>query len=117
MADQSALRAVPHREPGHDTGNFEQRLKAAGLGGDAIPDDRDEFRNRLARCIMMFINKWHGCPEPLCRRHHGCMAPNIHCTNNPPSSADELERDWPQARVEVYTALQELRAAHGEAWE
>ena len=107
-------RAHPHGGHTHGTGNYQQRLKAAGLDSDNIPDDMDEFRNRLARCIVMFINAWHGCPEPLCRRHHGCMAPNGQCTNLPPPSAEEMERDWPEARAKIYTALKEHLAVHGE---
>jgi hypothetical protein len=105
-------RAHPNGRRKHETGNYQQRLKAAGLDGD-MPDDMDEFRNRLARCIVMFINAWHGCPEPLCRRHQGCMAPNGQCTNLPPASAEEMERDWPEAKVKIHTELKERLAAHG----
>ena len=115
MTDKLPLHAHPDGKQPHDTDNLQQRLKAASLDRDAIPDDIDEFRNQLARRILMFINAWHGCPEPLCRRHQGCMAPSGPCTNLPPVSAEEMERDWPQARAEIYTALQERLAAHREA--
>ena len=85
------------------------------LSAENAARDMDEFRNQLARRILMFINAWHGCPEPPCRRHQGCMAPSGQCTNLPPVSAEEMERDWPQARAEIYTALQERLAAHREA--
>ena len=112
MTDDLPLRAHRRGKDPHDT--FQERLTAAGLGGDKPPDDADEFRNGLARSITMFINTWQGCPEPLCRRHRGCMAPNIHCTNDPPLPAKEPDHDWPKAKVEILNALQELRADHGE---
>ena len=36
------------------------------------------------------------------------------CTNLPPPSAEEMERDWPEARAKIYTALKEHLAVHGE---
>jgi hypothetical protein len=120
MSDNPPLRTHPHGKDTHDTRNYQQRLKAAGLDCDTaedIPADMDEFRNQLARRIVMFINAWHRCPELLCRRHRGCMAPNGQCSNLPPMPEDELERDWPQARAEIYAALQDHLAAHGERQE
>jgi hypothetical protein len=114
MTATGPARAQPQEKQSHDTSTLEQRLKAAGLDGDTIPDNIYEFRRRLARTIDMFLNAWHGCPERLCRRHHGCMAPNGGCTNVPPASPEEMERDWPQAKAELHDALQELLAAHGE---
>ncbi len=64
-------------------------MKAAGFRkGDAPPDDIDAVRTSLARRIAMLINDWRGCPEPLCRRMRGCMAPRIRCTNARPVKAD-----------------------------
>ena len=36
------------------------------------------------------------------------------CTNLPPPSAEEMERDWPEARAKIHTALKEHLAVHGE---
>jgi hypothetical protein len=97
-----------------DSRDYERRLKAAGLDNDTIPDDDDAFRFELARRITMFFNEWHGhCPEPLCQRNRGCMAPNNFCANVRQPSPEELWREWPSARAEVYTAVQEHLAAHG----
>jgi len=68
---------------------YDARMKAAGFtGGDPVPKNIDVFRMRLARRIAMFINDWRGCPETLCRRQRGCMAPRIRCTNARPVKAD-----------------------------
>ena len=117
MSDNLPLRRHPRGKNTHDTSNYQERLKAAGLDGDDVPDDADEFRNQLARRIVMFINAWHGCPELLCRRHRGCMAPSGDCSNLPPMPEEERNRDWPEARAEIYAALQEHLAAHGERQE
>jgi hypothetical protein len=117
MTDNLPLRTHPRGKDTYDRRHYQQRLKAAGLAGDMpedTPVDMDAFRNRLARCIFMFVNACHGCPEPLCRRHHGCMAPNGRCSNLPPRPEKELERDWPRARAEIYKALQARLAAQGE---
>jgi hypothetical protein len=113
MTATGPARAQPHDNDSHDTSTLEQRLKAAGLDGGS-PDNADEFRDQFARMIDMFINAWHGCPERLCRRHHGCMAPNGSCANVPPTPPEEMERDWPRAKADIHNALQELLAAHGE---
>ena len=78
-----------------------------------VPDDADEFRDALTRRIYMFINAWHGCPELLCARNRGCMAPDNHCANVGPPSAEEMERDWPRVQAEIYNALKEHMAAQG----
>jgi hypothetical protein len=52
-----------------------QGRRRAARFDDAVPEDVNEFRRQLARRIAMFVNNWHGCPEPVCRRHRGCMAP------------------------------------------
>jgi hypothetical protein len=117
MTDKLPLRAHPRGDRPHDTGNFKQRLKAAGLDGDDLPDDIDEFRMRFARTIMMFINQWQGCRERLCRRHQGCMAPNGGCANLPKPTAEESERDWPKAKVAIRKALDARLAALGEGWD
>ena len=107
-------RAHSRGEDSDDSEDFERRLKAAGLDPAHVPADRDEFRRRLARIITMLINEWHGCAEPLCRRHQGCMAPGGRCSNMPPTSREELERDWPKVQAEIHAALKALVAAHGE---
>ena len=96
----------------HDTSTYEQRIKAAGLDGEP-PADIDESRDRVARRIVMFLNEWQGCPELLCRRNRGCMAPNIVCANVPKETPEEAEREWRKAQPDVYKALQATRAARG----
>ena len=93
--------------------SFERRLKAAGLDNKTMPDDIDEFRYSLARQICMFIDKWHGCPELICRRNRGCMAPNNTCPNLPRSSREEMDREWPRVQAEVHYALKAHLAKHG----
>jgi hypothetical protein len=94
-----------------DRAAYERRLKAAGLV-DEMAEDIDEFRLDLARRIAMFVNEWHGCPEALCQRHRGCMAPNIHCTNVPPSSQEEIDAEWPRVKAEIHFALEKHLANH-----
>jgi hypothetical protein len=101
------------REIAHRRRSFERRLRAAGIDAETIPDDMDEFRVQLARCICMFVNQWQGCPELVCRRNRGCMAPGNLCGNAERPSADEMERDWPRVRAEVYKAVKELVAEQG----
>jgi hypothetical protein len=105
--------AHPPRKRRHSTRSYRRRLKVAGLHDDTMPDDIDEFRNQLARRICMFINEWHGCPELLCARNRGCMAPNGNCANCPPPTAEEMERDWPQVRAEIYNAVKAVIAEAG----
>jgi hypothetical protein len=103
----------PARAPewGDHSPTYENRLKAAGLDRAAPRGDIDAFRNRLTRRINIFINTWRGCPEPICRRHRGCMAPNIVCANAAPPSEEEVARAWPRLQAEIYKALQARRAA------
>jgi hypothetical protein len=78
--------------------SYQRRIRAASLvrgDDDPVPDDIDEFRLNLARRIAMLINDWRGCPEPLCPRHRGCMAPYIACSNarpRPPVSDEQFAR-------------------------
>jgi len=58
--------------------------KKSRNAGDTGPKDMDDFRNRLTRSIYVLFNAWRGCPEPICWRHRGCMAPNIVGGNVPP---------------------------------
>lgn len=113
MTDTLASREHPRGKRKHDTGNYRQRLKVAGLDDDTMPDDIDEFRRRLARRIAMFINQWRGSPEPQCARNRGCMAPNGFCINVRQPSEEEMARDWPQVKFEVYKALKQNLAAAG----
>ena len=96
----------------HSTRTLARRLKAAGLDGDDPPEDIDEFRYQFARRIYMFINDWHGCPELLCARNRGCMAPGNICANIPPPT-DEMERDWPRVQAEIYKAVKKRLADAG----
>jgi hypothetical protein len=94
--------------------NYQARLKAAGIDTENMPEDMDEFRWQFARVIAMFLNEWHGCPERLCRRHRGCMAPhNFRCSNWPPSTKEEMDREWELVRAEVYKELKAALAAAG----
>lgn len=87
-----------------DKAAYERRLKAAGLG-DEMPEDLDEFRLDLARRIVMFVNAWHGCPELLCQRNRGCMAPDIRCSNVAPLPPEEADRQWREVRDEIVFAV------------
>ena len=92
--------------------DYQRRLRAAGIDPDAEPpEDKDAFRNQLARRIAMFINSWRGCKEPLCRRNRGCMAPHIECANIPRPSPEQMARDWPKVQAAVNKALQARLAA------
>jgi len=102
-----------HKRDAYDARSFRRRVEAAGLNDGKLPDDRDEFRDRLTRRIYMFLNYWHGCPELLCRRNRGCMAPNIVCANVEQPSEEELARDWPRVQAEVRKAFDAHFAAHG----
>ena len=107
----------PQSRRKHDTSTYHARLKAAGIyrGDDGKPDytqDIDEFRLELARAIVMHINAWEGCREPLCKRHHGCMAPNNTCSNLPPLTEDD-DRDWPKVQADVYKTLKAHLTALG----
>ncbi len=72
-------RAGKRRQSGSD---LARRLAAVGLDDDLDDVDLDTFRYRLARRIDMFLNDLPGCPEKLCRRMRGCMAPNGRCENH-----------------------------------
>jgi hypothetical protein len=96
--DRAAARYRPHARAreltelppdwGDNSQTYESRMKAAGFGPDAPrPKDIDAFRYSIARRLAMIVNNWRGCPEGLCRRHRGCMAPHIHCTNTAPPNA------------------------------
>ena len=89
-----------------------RRMKAAGLDKDEVPDDMDEVRNQMARRINMFVNEWEGCPEALCRRNRGCMAPNIDCTNA--RDVTMTEEEWDNARADIYKAVQARVAELGD---
>jgi hypothetical protein len=86
---------------------FEARMKAAGFTGeDPVPENIDVFRYRLARRLAMIVNNWHGCPEALCRRHRGCMAPHIHCTNTPP--VETTPEETARTMALVYRTVREI---------
>jgi len=65
--------------------DYERRLTAAGLPPHDDRDSINEFGR--ARRRAMWINAWHGCPLPVCRRQRGCMAPYLYCANRPPAAA------------------------------
>lgn len=94
--------------------SFARRWKAAGMT-DEVPEDIDEFRMQLARQIYMYVNEWRGCPQRLCRRNQGCMAPEGRCSNVP---QEELSwEEWEPVRDEVRKALDELKAANPDVWD
>ena len=93
--------------------DWHARLKAAGLDDDDMALGIDDWRLRLARKIVMFLNEWPGCPEPICQRMRGCMAPDIHCSNVPPVSDEELARAWPRVLVAVRRALDKAAIERG----
>jgi hypothetical protein len=97
----------------HDTSNYQARLKAAGLDGDDPEDiSMDEFRERLARRIAMFMNEWDGCAERICQRNRGCMAPNGDCVNVE-DDVEMSEEEWAQCRFDIRQALDERMAELG----
>jgi hypothetical protein len=93
--------------------DYEARLKAAGLDADSDGLSQDEWRLRFARRIDLMLNEWPGCPEPICRRMRGCMAPSGGCVNVPPVSEEEMEADWPAAKLELRRALDKVLTERG----
>jgi hypothetical protein len=88
--------------------SLQRRLAAAGLDGPA-PQDREEIGRRVLRKLHMVANRWHGCREGLCRRHSGCMAPNLVCSNWPELTKEEeekLAREWPRTGGSAAKAAQ-----------
>ncbi len=110
---ETAAPLRPHGKRRHSKRNLERRLKVAGLYDKEPPEDADEFRYQFARMICMFVNEWHGCPELLCARNRGCMAPDSFCANVPQPSAEEIARDWPQVQAEIYKAVKARLAEAG----
>jgi hypothetical protein len=103
-------RALPARDPA----DYHRRLRAAGIDPEGEgPEDIEAFRYDLARRICMYLNTWHGCPEPLCRRNRGCMAPDNRCANVEKLSPEEEERGWREVQADVYKAVKAHIAAHG----
>ena len=97
-----------------DQAEYEGRLRAAGIDPDAEPpENMDAFRLQLARQIAMFVNMWHGCPERICQRNRGCMAPDIVCANVEQGSPEEQERQWRAVQADVYKALKAEIARRG----
>ncbi len=96
------------REEAERAASFHRRVAAAGIDLDHVPEDMDEFRYRLARLITMYVNEWHGCPQRLCRRNEGCMAPENRCSN---VQYEPLTPEtWEPVRVEVRRLLDEMIA-------
>ena len=54
----------------------------------------------------MLINDWRGCPQGLCRRQRGCMAPDVVCSNARPLPP-MAEADKQRAIGGVYRKLRE----------
>jgi hypothetical protein len=92
--------------------SLQRRFAAAGLDGPA-PQDREELGRRVLRKLHMVANRWHGCRERLCRRHSGCMAPNLVCSNWAELTKEEeekLEREWPRKAAQLQKLLRARRA-------
>jgi len=53
----------------------------------------------------MAINRWHGCPQAICRRVRGCMAPRIRCSNAEPHEPDPTGERTRRVTAEVRRAL------------
>jgi hypothetical protein len=88
-AKQRLETAAPAKDPRVES--FQRRVKIADLDRVAT-DDKDALRLAMARRIVMLINDWHGCPERMCRRQRGCMAPKIECSNHKPGPPPPPER-------------------------
>lgn len=92
--------------------DHQRRLRLAGIDGEP-PEDIVAFRLQLARHFYMLINRWHGCPELLCRRNRGCMTPHIRCTNIEELPEDEFNRQWYAVKDDLYKALWAHLEEHG----
>jgi len=103
---------VPLGSPEYSA-DYKARLKAAGLDDDTDGWSMDAKRLHMARQIAMWSNEWPGCPEPICQRMRGCMAPDIHCTNVPKISEAELAANWPRVMVGLRRAIAKVRAERG----
>ncbi len=83
---------------------YHRRLLAAGIDPHAPPpEDVDDFRMQLVRRISIYINRWHGCPERLCRRQRACVVPHDRCSNAPP--VEHNDQRWSKVQAELVAAL------------
>ena len=118
QSNDSPVQARPQKpmtdEEKERSESYRRRIKAAGLSDDENdegPEDMDEFRYDLARRIVMFLNQWDGCPEPLCKRNRGCMAPSGDCINIKEEPMTDAE--WDAARYDIRQAIDEKLAELG----
>lgn len=109
-AKQRLETAAPAKDPRVES--FQRRAKVAGLDRVASADI-DAFRLAMARRIAMLIDDWHGCPERICRRQRGCMAPKVNCSNRKPGPPPPPEN---VARV-MARVLRAVAAAAAQAEE
>jgi hypothetical protein len=90
--------------------SLQRRLHAAGMDrNDDTAENIHAFRYALARRIHMMIDDWHGCPQRLCRRNRGCMAPDNRCANqssSPPASREETARLMAQVHRAMQAAME-----------
>jgi len=115
MTQASSPRAPARGRRSRDPDNFEHRLRFAGLDPEGMADSRRENRAQLGRMLTMFVTDWRGCPEPLCRRHRGCVTPKIRCSNLPPPTArTAMARDLPGAQAKACKAPKSLPAEGSE---
>ncbi len=84
VSGRRLVRAKPHRIVRQHL-SYKARLKAAGLSDDDW-DSLNEFVR--ARLRAMWRDDWHGCRLPMCRRHRGCMAPHLYCSNRASRAPD-----------------------------
>ena len=93
--------------------DLKARLKAAGLDGDDPTLGIDALRLRIARKITMSLNEWPGCPEKICQRMRGCMAPGGNCRNakEEPFDAEAWHRDKVFIMRAIKRRIAEARAA------
>ena len=89
----------------------------AGDDDDPVPENIDEFRNRMAQRIYRFIGNtkgyWRTCKEPVCRRHRACAAPHIHCSNARPLPSGTPDQQT-RAMARVQRMLRDGMARQGE---
>jgi hypothetical protein len=102
------------RAPSKRMLSYERRLKAAGIDNDEVPEDREELYAQTIRKISMYIDRWHGsCPEPICQRNRGCMAPSGRCAKFEERTMEEINRDWHKVQGKFFRALKAAAAAQG----
>ncbi len=94
-----------------------QRGKAECEAAGAPPPDLDQIRRELARKLATLLDRQQSdtCPEPACRRHRRCAAPNFICSNRRrPAAASPEQETAALARLQR-DLRRRLAASAGEA--